>query len=259
MSKLFAGPWVGEFGWELMMWQGHIRTMAKEFDEVIVSARPGHEYLYEDFSTLFVPVVCGNNTDGYMCSGFRYNNIHLEYITSNDTFFPAKQYTSWDAAGNTYEFDEQTFIKYGVPLEDKHYDIIFHARNTDKHKTGYRNFDKDKWNQLSAMFPGHKKVSVGTTTAAFHIDDTDDLRDISLKDLSDVFASSTMIVGPSSGPMHLASLCGLHHIVITPAFNIDRYNKYWNPLHTSCDIIVDSDWNPPVEKVRDFISLRLQT
>ena len=35
MSTLFAGPWSGEFGYELFEWQGKLRAMSKDFDKVI--------------------------------------------------------------------------------------------------------------------------------------------------------------------------------------------------------------------------------
>ena len=34
MKTLIAGPWVGEFGWELAAWQGYIRALSKNFDHL---------------------------------------------------------------------------------------------------------------------------------------------------------------------------------------------------------------------------------
>ena len=42
---LLAGPWVGEFGWELFCWQAHIRWLSKQFDKTIVISRKGHKFL----------------------------------------------------------------------------------------------------------------------------------------------------------------------------------------------------------------------
>ncbi len=33
---LLAGPWVGEFGWELFCWQGHLRRISKNYNKTIV-------------------------------------------------------------------------------------------------------------------------------------------------------------------------------------------------------------------------------
>ena len=35
-KTLIAGPWVGEFGWELFAWHGYVRTLAKQYDRIII-------------------------------------------------------------------------------------------------------------------------------------------------------------------------------------------------------------------------------
>ena len=48
--KIFAGPFIGEFGWELMFWHGWLRKLKEEVypnSHFIVSSFPGREPLYE--------------------------------------------------------------------------------------------------------------------------------------------------------------------------------------------------------------------
>ena len=71
MSILFAGPWVGEFGWELFGWQAKIRKLAKEYDKTIISSRECNRYLYSDFSDEFIPFlksrgITGENVDSVL-------------------------------------------------------------------------------------------------------------------------------------------------------------------------------------------------
>ena len=47
MQKLIAGPWVGEFGWELFAWQGYIRALSRNFEQTTIIARPGAKPIYE--------------------------------------------------------------------------------------------------------------------------------------------------------------------------------------------------------------------
>ena len=47
MRKLYAGPWVGEFGWELCSWVPSLRHIAENYDHITVEIQPGMEYLYE--------------------------------------------------------------------------------------------------------------------------------------------------------------------------------------------------------------------
>ena len=68
--KLLAGPWVGEFGWELFGWQGFLRehVQKNKYDEVIIASRPGHEVLYSDFCTKFLPCeVNSKKTSFFRC------------------------------------------------------------------------------------------------------------------------------------------------------------------------------------------------
>ena len=44
---LFAGPYAGEFGYELMQWQGFVRARRAAYEQVHVLTYPGRDYLYE--------------------------------------------------------------------------------------------------------------------------------------------------------------------------------------------------------------------
>src|SRR5262245_61030579 len=45
--NLFAGPFAGEFGNELMQWQGFVRARKAHYRSVHVLTYPGRDYLYE--------------------------------------------------------------------------------------------------------------------------------------------------------------------------------------------------------------------
>ena len=66
-KRLIAGPWVGEFGWELFAWQAYIRSLADNFDETIVLCRPSSQPLYQDFATKFIDI---NPSEGLSDSFF---------------------------------------------------------------------------------------------------------------------------------------------------------------------------------------------
>ena len=65
--------------------------------------------------------------------------------------------------------------------------------------------------------------------------------------------NSKIIVGPSSGPMHLATLSGLKHLVWTTDFNISRYTKDWNPFNTDVTLYTEEGWNPSPIKIKELI------
>jgi hypothetical protein len=62
-----------------------------------------------------------------------------------------------------------------------------------------------------------------------------------------LLANADIVIGPSSGPMHLASLCGAPHVTWTDkASTKRRYLGGWNPHKTPC-IVLD-------QSKREFIS-----
>jgi ADP-heptose:LPS heptosyltransferase len=83
---------------------------------------------------------------------------------------------------------------------------------------------------------------------------TEDLRSIELKKICDIMRNSECVFGPSSGPMHLASLCGAPHIVWSTSKNKTRYEENWNPLSTPVLFLDKHGWHPTAEYVVERFS-----
>jgi len=242
---VFAGPWVGEFGWELFVWQGMLRFLARQekHEKFMVCCRSGHNYLYEDFATEiqnFDPE--SRETNMWMCDYWVFNYPKgYDLIIKPDDFRKIKQ----------------EFIRYGKQNGDG-YNILIHARSTNKCDTGYRNWDGKKWSDFVGCCGNMAIASIGTHNDALHIDNTDDMRGIPLDKLSDLMASSDVLVGPSSGPIHLGSLCGIPHVTWSPVqrdgvmSNKDRYERIWNPHNTPVTFL-DIGWNPSIKAVVEAV------
>jgi ADP-heptose:LPS heptosyltransferase len=79
-----------------------------------------------------------------------------------------------------------------------------------------------------------------------------DLRDYPLSDLIQEIRAARLVIGPSSGPMHLASLCGTPHLVWSGNVrDIPRYRTLWNPFHVSHTML--ATWQPDVGAVLDSV------
>jgi hypothetical protein len=292
MKTLFAGPFVGEFGHELFCFQGHVRwkSQQEDFERIVVASRPGHEALYKDFCTNFVPYTPNSNKTGMShCENFVYNpkihekfleitqeellsekNQELELRLKNESLWlkpnvkhiyyntkwrdrQPKQSEKWEDPNCSFHEVLQSFIKYGSNSNnEKKYDFIIHARSTKKYETNLRNWPISRWEQLlglirTARGADTSVASVGTKDAAAHIQGTDDLRGIPLENLCNVLHNAKAILGSSSGPMHLASLCGCPQVVWSEGRNEIRYKNDWNPFNTPVQFI--SSWQPAVLKV----------
>jgi hypothetical protein len=246
MEKLaFAGPWVGEFGWELFNWQGYLRKLSKNYEKMIVACRTGNNFLYSDFAETISIDNIGYNCDCAINLEFNPNTITLDNAPHDRLIPPIR----------VIEIKEQEFIQFGNKNTNIVYDIVFHIRKTNKFNTGYRNWENKNWNKLISLLPdGLKYACIGTIEGAGDPPSSivDDCRGINLESLADMIASSRVVVGPSSGPIHFASLCGTPHVVWSNhSKNRYRYTKEWNPLNTECRYIdmtegrttEDRDWD----------------
>jgi hypothetical protein len=131
------------------------------------------------------------------------------------------------------------------------YDILIHARNLKptpwydkKVVKGSRNWPTEKWEKLISVLRDYSIASVGTKTGSRHIEGTVDLRDIPLVDLCRHMANTNCVMGESSGPMHLAALCGAKAVVWTHRHkekslggktNRWRLEKGWNPFRSTVE------------------------
>jgi ADP-heptose:LPS heptosyltransferase len=199
-----------------MYWQGFLRKTIKKHKEiepesvVYISHRPEHKLLYNNIPATLVPYngPVGYNTFCEKELGFVYNNLHEQYIADGQAVFP------WTRPYFQPTKEEQEFISYAERDEKKVLDrIIIHARWTNKNNSIFKCWSRDKWAKLCDYFSKDYEVcSVGTTEAALHVPGTTDVRDLNLESLALLMVTSRLVIGPSSGPIHYASLNKTPHI-----------------------------------------------
>ena len=274
-ESLFAGPFVGEFGHELFCWQGVLRAMAPNYSLVTIVCTPGKEALYEDFADELLSY----DPQQYIPNGAFNRGITKDYPAPPTGFKgrhlgPNQPLTDYLKRNGLYRYcpvkpayKKQNFIKLGASSKALGYDYIIHARFANRAgarpRRAYpnekanlkaqskRNWAAEKWTEVVSQLPG-TKASVGTQEAALHVSGTEDLRDLNLRELCNILNSSGMILGPSSGPLHLATLCGLPQLVWSgEPGNKKRYQKDWNPHNTPTFYLDKPTWDPlPTEVLR---------
>jgi ADP-heptose:LPS heptosyltransferase len=157
--------------------------------------------------------------------------------------------------------NHQEFIRFGNPNHVKGYDLLIHARKPIG-KRKRHSYPIAYWEVIV-----HDLVRRGITVAcigteAFMPPGAIDLRGLPLKYVVDLMAVCLVVAGPSSGPMHLASLCGARHVVWTDKSyysairggNRRRYEQVWNPLRTPCRVIDEYGWHPKPEVLVPIIA-----
>ena len=261
-AVLIAGPWVGEFGWELFAWQAYIRSLSEHYDKTIILCRQGSIPLYEDFADQFIessPLL--GLADSFFMHGVDPREIlkscleeHRGLLAEGTTLVPPRRIGSppFTPCTQPEQFGRNVitprYIQFGTKA-NKICDYIFHIRSRELRKED--NWDLDNWRSLRDLLQteGHTIACIGTKKEADHIEGTLDLRDEPLGDVFTVVRNAACVFGPSSGPMHLASLCGTAHVVWSKEGNRERYVNTWNPFQTPVLFLAEHSWHPSAEYV----------
>ena len=260
---LIAGPWLGEFGWELFAWQGYIRALSEHFDETICITRKNSKHLYVDFANQILNYDSSAGVpDMFFMPNVSIDAVLLNEILSENNVDITDKQVTWFPARKigqppfTHYSEEMSFgnlkIKPKYVIFDnqyKEYDYVFHIRSRPLRQQD--NWAIEKWSKLLELLTknGERVACIGTKKSSGHIAGTDDLRDIPMDKLIGVLSNSRCCFGPSSGPMHLASLCGTPHVVWSIMYNHIRYTKNWNPHNTPVLFLGEHEWHPEPEYV----------
>lgn len=277
-SSLFAGPYYGEFGHELTF-AAMVRAAAKRragdadvkrwlqvtippggWTEITVCSRPAREALYADFAINFVPHTiqcegrCAEAVPGTQPSAY----VIQSYVPRDAQRLMPREYSGKAPT---------VFVRYGKPRKQFQDYVVLHARHREH--VPERNWSQRNWHRFARKLLRQGLVKrlacVGTRRDALAMEGGLDLRDRPLTEQMDMLRSARLIIGPSSGPMHLAALCGCPQVVwcgggaVERRNTMGRYRKTWNPFHTACDVYAVGSWQPPFERVWGWTTKALST
>ena len=239
MNTLHAGPWIGEFGWELCSWNPFVRWLSQQFDKVIVEGPASSEYLYE-FADEYRP---NEPTPGF---SDEYKG-HCEAFTPEPGATVVKPLPGVHgkpekrAFARVFKPNPEREWRY-LPKSAEHVADVLCAFRSPKVFKGRTIKDKE-YPRLRCEELVHKLLGENLSVACiggldnYHIEGTVDLRGAPLEKQCAVLAGAKVCVGPSSGPMHLASLCKTPHVIWYNrkdiAASVVRYESFWNPHGTA--------------------------
>lgn len=256
---LFAGPYIGEFGHEVLG-TGLLRAHARHFGKVIVCSRPERAALYYDIATEF-------RSHSIKCVG-------IGSKATEDTKPPTALLDSLQEPGCTRWPNYFVPPNCGIPKteediirchsyyhalgnrRDEWRDVaVFHARNRPHQLE--RNWPLENWEELARCLLDsgivERIVCVGSRGEARAVPCCLDMRGSPLGKQMDIGASARFAVGPSSGWMHLASLCKCPHLTwVGGAEHVyvkRRYLDRWNPLGTIAAVLPEPTWQPTLDSV----------
>ncbi len=262
--RLVVAPYVGEFGWELMNWQGRVRWIVSRnaFDQVLLFARPDRRSLCGDLlskqGVVFCPMpphdVPGEANDDHRIDGHGHQ-ISAERLRTSviaqvrriaeqlaidtagaEILTPTYTGTIWPTT-RQYQLFKSLRVQREITS-----DIVLIPRN--RRVAAERNCDAAFWRDLAD----------GLAASGCRVEMYEPRLDRAILQLS----RTRLAVGASTGGLHLAGLCGCPHYVwgSGPAdrwtamqiTNRQRYETIWNPLGTPCRYD-ECGWSPPVKCV----------
>lgn len=240
--NLSAGIFVGEFGYELFAWSGYLRTLSKSYDKTVIFCNKGHELLYSDFAECVSFNVKTYGQNGPTC-------------IKHSPFLVPREYKDYHhiASRNLHHLVvarrpvKPQYVKLSSSAGSNA--ILLHIRQ----KCSDRDWSEDNWRALLKHLDYDKFsfhfVGSNSQSLAYSGYPIIDSRGLSLVELAKLMGQSKTIIGPSSGIMHFASLCGLHQTVWSSSVNRKRYIQDWNPFNSPVLFLDEFGFNPPPEYV----------
>ena len=259
-NALVAGPFVGEFGWELMEWQGYIRKLSRKYDTTVSISYNSSKYLYETCEFFAHNFSLERSGYGYgKCEPEEMQRIveraaEAYGLSEYDVIQPVDLHRI-----NRILFGKQIFRKFCEDSNER-LDIVFSFRDMLREDGNEKNYEKKNIQPILDYCDhnGLRYGFIGLPQYSYCPNDKFDLRSTDLKETIAHISSSALVVGGSSGPMHLASLCGKPIVVWTGAPSITRrYFAAWNPFAVSVYVVTENTFNPSPEAVIETIRMAL--
>ena len=258
-QNLFAGPFAGEFGFELMQWQGFIRARRASYKDVHVLTYPGRDYLYEGCHVHHHDIDLKNA--GYWYGRFGPTEMRQMAdakaaeigLKNYDVFNPSLLCTRY----HKIIFWKQEFrLMEEPPLSEKPIDVLFHFRAVQKEgPDNAKNYSTEMADKLvqRCIAKGLSVACYGHPSYAYGPKGCVDLRNADLRQTVAAISSARLAVGGASGGMHLANACGKPTIIWADGQGHVTFALRWNPFRVPLYIMTIASWRPAPEDVCCYI------
>ena len=271
MKKLFAGFWIGEFGWELMTWIPYVRAKAKDYDYVIVGCKPGHEPLYEFADEFRHLDYSGNKSEQWMNPPYQAEankiGISNEFSLRCDRLNPETvySYSMKTHAQWLTGLQPQEFKKYGGFSHLNLPEIVINIRNRTQHDSAFRNWDINHAREFVSHFEEKRIACIGSLEQSEMLEGCEDWRTHASGQIlvNVMLANAKVFISSINGATHLASLCGCPQVAwVTKQEHKERLETTWNPFDIPTKIFAtegDGYWvnriqyQPPIEELVEAV------
>jgi hypothetical protein len=267
---LVAGPYVGEFGHELMDWQAWVRAQVPRYAQVHVITYPGRDYLYPGCQVHYHEVAL--ETAGYKHG--RFCPAQLEAMAHKKAAeLGLKNYDLMTALHVCTTYHQKfllpaKFERLGSPpAAAEMRDVAFHFRQVKKDGPDQsRNYPIEFCDRVVEFCraQGISFFCIGHPRYSYCPAGVEDRRTEDLAASVAAIRGARLLAGELSGPMHLAQLAGTPILIWAPGqWRLDNCER-WNIFHVPTYIVSNEIQPPSPERVGQKIiaavaDLRLRT
>ncbi len=268
---LYVRGFPGELGWEIVNYAPLVNwfvTTRERFDAVVVRVRRGREKLYP-FGTKFYESNLPVGLDVGGNAGPRKCPVRMVEVADDSRRIKALVEKGYDCSvvdssklaplkvhhkrvPFRYIAPGGSVAKWQKRLGARYIVLPVRLREWGKGK----NWPLNKIQGLAEFIAGKglTPVFVGNEGKLKVRGCVNLLGETAVNDLIPILTGALGCVGQSTGPQHLAAMCGTPHLVWGNSRLIQRYMADWNPLGTSVCFLSQQGWTPSV----DFICNRFE-
>jgi hypothetical protein len=261
---LVAGPYVGEFGHELMEWQSWVCSQVPRYWEVHVITFPGRAALYPG---------CQVHTHEFTLekAGYRHGRFSpaelKEMARAKAEELGLKDYDILTAAHLCTRYHQRYIVpgKFELlrkdPLGGHYRDVAFHFRNVRKEGPDQtRNYPLELCDEVAKRVSdlGYTICCIGHPRYSYCPEGVEDLRNEDLETSMSAISSVRLLAGELSGPMHLAQLCGIPILIWADGqWRLDTC-EVWNVFHVPTFVVANDTHRPDPSRVVETIDKALK-
>jgi hypothetical protein len=262
--RLLAGPFAGEFGYELMQWQAFVRGRKPHYEEVHVLTYPGRDYLYEG---------CTVHHHGFdlRTAGYAYGRLNPRASRALARAKAAEiglmDYDIFDASLLCTQHHKRLFWRpefrlfHEPPLNGTMRDVAFHFRAVRKEGPDQaKNYAPDRAVALVNLCLAHGLAvsCIGHPDYALCPPGASDHRRVDLRETVAAICGVQLVAGENSGPMHLANLCGKPTLVWAADQARIDYSLRWNPFRVPIYVAANDTPQPAPSCVVEALQRSLE-
>jgi hypothetical protein len=252
---LVAGPYVGEFGHELMDWQPAVRAQVGRYAEVHVITYPGRDYLYPGCRVHYHNVAL--ETAGYRHG--RLTPAQLEAMAREKAAeLGLKNYDLMTALNICTSYHRRFLLPAKVellgrpPAPGEIRDLAFHFRHVTKEGPDQtRNYPLELCDRVVELCRAQNLnfFCIGHPRYSYCPAGVEDRRTEDLGASVAAIRSARLLAGELSGPMHLAQLTGTAILIWADGqWRLDDC-EHWNVFRVPTYIVAHDTFQPEPERV----------